>query len=177
MDKYVVFLRGINVGGHKKVPMAELKKMLACMGFENIKTLLNSGNVVFETQKTDERELVKKISVELEKTFGFKIQTMVRSMEKIQQLIELDPFKEIQIDKDARLYATFLPEKIKSSLSLPYISSEKGFRILEKTDREVFSVLNLNELGSVAAMAIIEKEYGKDVTTRNWNTVKKIVKK
>ena len=60
--KYVLLLRGINVGGNKKVPMAELKKALAALGFENIKTLLNSGNVVFETEQTPENKLVEKIN-------------------------------------------------------------------------------------------------------------------
>lgn len=177
LKKYVIFLRGINVGGKKKVPMTELKKTLANLGFENIQTLLNSGNVVFETKQTTEKELVEKISGQLKKTFGFEIATIVRSFEEIKSMVELDPFREIEVNKNTRLYVSFLPEKTKSVLSLPYVSDEKDFRILRRTDREVFSFLQLETLKSVDAMAFLEKEYGKNITTRNWNTIQKIALK
>lgn len=175
--KYVLLLRGINVGGHKKVPMADLKKTLADLGFENTQTLLNSGNVVFETKQPNEKELVEKISGQLKKTFGFEIPTLVRDFEEIKTLIDLDPFRKVNVDKNTRLYVSFLPEKIESNLKLPYVSEKKDFRILLKTDREIFSVLQLESFKSVDAMAFLEKEYGKNMTTRNWNTIKKIALK
>jgi uncharacterized protein (DUF1697 family) len=174
--KFVVFFRGINVGGHKKAPMADLKAMFSKMGFENVKTLLNSGNVVFETDKIEEGDLIKKIDENFQKSFGFESKIMVRTMEQIQKLVDLKPFEEIDVDKDTRLYVSFLPEETDSSLKLPYTSPNGDFKILQKTNREVFSVLNLKNTRSVDAMAFLEKEYGKDITTRNWNTVMKIIK-
>lgn len=174
MTKYVLFLRGINVGGHKKVPMNELKKMMSDMGFKDVKTLLNSGNVVFEAEKEKESVLLRKIGEQLENIFGFKVSLMLRSNNEIQKLIHLNPFKNIVIDKNVRLYVSFLPEASNSKLALPYSSAENDFQIIQKTEREVFSVVNVNTFRSVDAMKFLEKEFGKDLTTRNWNTVLKI---
>ncbi|HET8838488.1 MAG TPA: DUF1697 domain-containing protein [Flavobacteriaceae bacterium] len=176
MKKQVLFLRGINVGGHKKVPMAELKKMLAKMGFENIQTILNSGNVVFDSKEKAEAVLIEKIADAIQNTFGFSVNVMLRSAEEIKKLIDMEPFKKEEIDKSTRLYITFLNKKNTSELELPYASAENDFRILHKTEREVFSVLNIETTKSVDAMAFLEKEFGKDVTTRNWNTILKLGK-
>lgn len=175
MNRYVALLRGINVGGNKKVPMALLREMFSEMGLENPKTLLNSGNVVFESKEKNEAQLVEKLEQQIEKTFAFQVSVMVRAIEEIENIIHLDPFKKIEVDKDTRLYVTFLPKNPENELKLPYVSAEKDFQILQKNGREVFSVLKLKTAKSVDAMAFLEKEYGKNVTTRNWNTVKKIV--
>jgi len=79
-EKYVAFLRGINVGGHHKVPMADLRKELEKLGFENVETLLNSANIIFEAISDYEENLEKKISAHLEKSFGFPIPTIVRKI-------------------------------------------------------------------------------------------------
>ncbi|MBP9718223.1 DUF1697 domain-containing protein [Candidatus Gracilibacteria bacterium] len=175
MQKYVALLRGINVGGNKKVPMADLKKCLEKLDFKNIKTLLNSGNVVFEGAKSDEKKLIKKLEAALEEKFNFTVPVILRTAEEIEKLIKTDPFQNIHVDKNTRLYITFLAEKSTSAMGIPYESSKKEFRILEKTNRELFSILQLSpSTKTTELMSIIEKEFGKNVTTRNWNTVLKI---
>lgn len=174
MTKHVLLLRGINVGGHKKVPMIELKKMMVDLGFENVKTLLNSGNVVFETKKEKESVLLQKIGEALENTFGFKVNLMLRTDKEIQKIIHLAPFKNTVVDKDIRLYISFLSEATNSKLVLPYSSAENDFQIVQKTEREVFSMVNVKTFRTVDAMKFLKKEFGKDLTTRNWNTVLKI---
>lgn len=171
MIKYVCLLRGINVGGNKKVPMAELKQMFGALGYQNVKTLLNSGNVVFEAEKAGEELMVSRLEEAIHKTFGFESRVMVRSMADLEALIALDPFKEIEATKKTRLYVTFLRKKSQSALDLPYTSPGKDFRIIAKTNREVFSALMVETARSVDAMAFLEQEFGKDITTRNWNTV------
>src|SRR5690606_7188133 len=93
----VAFLRGINVGGHHKVPMAELKTTLANMGFSDIKTLLYSGNVVFTTAATDIAALEEGMAEGVEKKFGCPVPVLIRKMEDIQQLVADNPFKEVQV--------------------------------------------------------------------------------
>lgn len=172
--QYVVFFRGINVGGHKKAPMADLKEMFSKMGCENVKTLLNSGNAIFETRKTEPKNLIGKIDKHFRETFGFESKIMLRTMEEIKTLVDLKPFENVQIEKETRLYVSFLPQETKSNMELPYISPNGDFKIIQKTEKEVFSYLNVKTARSVDAMAFLEKEYGKDITTRNWNTVMKI---
>ncbi len=171
MIKYLAFLRGINVGGKKKVPMSDLKNTFELLGFTNVRTLLNSGNVVFEGSKTDSSTL----ETELNKAFGFDISVILRTADEIKKLINSDPFKGITITPDTRLYVTFLKEKSKSNLKIPYVSPDKNFKILKVTDGEVISVLTLSPaFQTTEAMGALEKEFGKKITTRNWSTVIKI---
>lgn len=154
--------------------MAELKRMFSEMGFEKVQTLLNSGNVVFHTEEENELELLERIGIQFKKTFGFEAPLILRNEESMQHIMKLDPFQTITVTKETRLYVSFLPEKASSTLVLPHTSESGDFRVLQKTEREVFSVLNLTSFRSVDAMRFLEKEYGKALTTRNWNTVKKI---
>ncbi len=173
---YVALLRGINVGGNKKVPMALLKKMLEKMGYTNVKTLLASGNAVFETTERDAEQIRSSCEKQFEKTFGFTSSFIIRKISDIVALAKADPFKGITVAPDIRLYITFLPGKPKSTLKIPYTSPEGDFRILKVTTGEVMSVLDLSKgSGTVDAMKIVEKEFGKEVTTRNWNTVLKLL--
>jgi uncharacterized protein (DUF1697 family) len=175
--KYVALLRGINVGGNKKVPMAELKKAFELLGFIDVKTLLNSGNVVFDSQETDIDKIKLHIEQKLEDTFGFVIPVMIRTHKQIQDLIDLEPFKIITITPETRLYVTFLTDKPQISREIPYISPDKHFRILQIFQNAVLSVLVLSrEFNTTNLMAVWEKELGKNITTRNWNTIVKLSK-
>ena len=177
MVNYAAFLRGINVGGHKPVPMQKLKKAFESLRFKNVRTLLASGNVVFEAPLTNTTTLEQKIEDKLKKTFGHEIGVLIRSMEELKRLSESQPFKGIDVTPQTRLYVTFLSEKSKSSLKIPYASPDKGFRILRVSAREVCSVLTLSPNSrSIDLMDVLEKEFGRKVTTRNWNTIVRILK-
>lgn len=174
MNKYTLFLRGINVGGHHKVPMADLRAKLESLGFERVITLLNSGNVLFEAAARPSEEA---LEAELEKAFGFPIPCLVRSFDSLRSIYESDPFKGINVTKDTRLYLSFLKSEVKGSLDLPWSNPSGSFKILGKTDQTVFSVLDVSESKTVKAMEIIEKSYPTAITTRNWNTLVRLIKK
>ncbi|MEW6195571.1 MAG: DUF1697 domain-containing protein [Bacteroidota bacterium] len=176
LERYAAFLRGINVGGNKKVPMTELKNMLEKMGLKNVKTILASGNVVFDSIEKNIKLLGDSIEKKLNETFGFPARTLVYNFRDVEKMIALDPFKGIEVTKDIRLYVTLLSEKPKSKLKVPYVSPDSSFSILKVTDNAIFSVLSVQDTRTVDAMSIIEKEFGKDVTTRNWNTILKLFK-
>lgn len=177
MTNYIAFLRGINVGGHKKVPMAELKQMFEKMGFKNVKTFLASGNVVFGTEKENVKTLAEKIASNVEKAFGFLVHIIVRTVSDIEKMLQSEPFRDVKVTSQTRLYVTFLSEKPKSKLEIPYSSPDQSFRILNVTNGVIFSVVDLTKTGTLDAMDFLEKEFGKNITTRNWNTVIKIVKR
>lgn len=169
MPRFVALLRGINVGGKKKVEMAKLKTAIETLGFTEVKTLLNTGNVIFDAPKVTEALL----EAALEKAFGFDIPVILRPASAIEALAKADPFKGIRVDDNTRLYITFLSEKPHSQAPP---ATDKGFRILKVTDGEVMSVLQLGpKHRTPEAMAILEKTYGKKITTRNWNTVLKFL--
>ena len=172
---YIALLRGINVGGNKKVPMADLKKAFEALNFTNVKTLLNSGNVFFSSNETNVSKVTSSISNQLESKFGWTIPVIVRPQEEIKQLVDKNPFKDITITPETRLYVTFALDLSKSNLLIPYESEEKDFRILLVSNHEICSTLILSpQRGTVDLMSFIEKHFGKDVTTRNWNTIIKL---
>jgi len=173
-QKYIALLRGINIGPHHKIPMADLRETLGKMGFQNVKTLLNTGNVVFEAAQADEKLLAEKLAAHLQSTFGFPVPVIIRTADGIEELIAANPFEGVNVTKKTRLYATFLPNVPASGLSVPYTSLDGAYQIISILHKTVFSVLDLDKSGSVDAMKILEKEFGKNITTRNWNTVVKI---
>lgn len=170
---WVILLRGINVGG-VKVLMADLKQMLEDVGMENVKTLLASGNVIADAEM-DEHGAVKRVVEEaLAKTFGRPLSVIVRSHEEIRQIVAENPFAGVELTDRTRLNVSFLGAKAKEGLPVPYTSEDGSFQILVNKADALYSVLDLDKTGTVDAMAIIEKAWGKDVTTRAWNTVEKI---
>ncbi len=174
-QKYLALLRGINVGGHHKVPMADLRENFIAMGFSKVKTLLNSGNVVFEGKAEQEPLLEKELSQYLSNSFGFNISVLVRKEEEIQNVVIENPFNGILLHKDLRLYVTFLKESPKEEFPLPWTSPDGAFQILELKERMIFSVLDVSVYKTTDAMSALEKNFGKDITTRNWNTLLKLV--
>ena len=175
-EKFVAFLRGINVGGHHKVPMAELRKELEKLGCQNIVTLLNSGNIVFEAISSDLAVLEKTISEHLERSFGFPVPVIIRTSEIISSSIKEQPFKDVTLTKDIRLYVSFLREEIQTDLILPWTSTDKSFTIIDIKDKTIFSVLDLSISKTPKAMLSLERYFGKDITTRNWNTIERLGK-
>ena len=170
MEKYIAFLRGINVGGHKRIPMPELKKVFEKQGFLHVKTSLNTGNVIFEGEKASTMA----IPGMLENAFGFFIGTIVLPFDDICKIVASNPFKSIEVSPERRLYVTFLAERSDSQPEVPYFSADGSFRIIHHTNHAVFSVLDLGKTKTTDAMNILEKEFGKQITTRNYNTVVKI---
>ena len=175
--KCAAFLRGINVGGHQ-IKMESLREVFESLGFSSVKTILASGNVVFETSEKDISALTSKIEKFLHKKYGYEISTTLRSLSDLQKFIDTEPFKGILVTKDIRLYVTFFAKySNKNTLPIPYVSPDEDYTILTVTKTEICSVLDLSRgKGTVDAMAVLEKEFGKKVTTRNWNTVLKVVK-
>jgi uncharacterized protein (DUF1697 family) len=172
--RYVAFLRGINIG-KRRVKNDELGRIFDALGFHDVKVLIQSGNVLFDADEKDEAKLTKAVEGGLAKALGYQVSVMLRSLPEIQRMLDIDPFKGITVTKETRLYVTLLAEKTKSTLTLPHEAGGGSFRILSRADREVYSVLTLSETGrTVDLMTVLEKEYGKGATTRNWNTIQKI---
>lgn len=173
---YVALLRGINVGGHHKVPMADLKKLMAESGFSAVKTLLNSGNVVFTAKPLPVKKLEQQISAAIEQQFGFPVPVLVRPAEALTDLVQTDPFRDITVTPDTRLYVTFLSDSPADLPEFPNQSDDRSFVMLGYHQQAIISVLDLSHSKTVEAMVVLEKLFGKNVTTRNWNTVLKLEK-
>ncbi len=174
MNQYVAFLRGINVGG-KTIKMDLLRKTLEASGFENVKTLLARGKVVFEAKKNETAKIKSEIEAQIKKAFSLDVRIILRNAKEIQSLLKSDPFKGIKVTPQTRLYVTFLSDEPKYKPSLPHRYLDGDYEILQVTGNQVISVVTLSpEHGTTDAMAILEKEFGANITTRNWNTIQKL---
>lgn len=171
MQTYAVFLRGINVGGHKKVPMAVLKSTLEDAGFTNVKTVLNSGNILVDSNQSI-AEVKAGVSRLIIDTFGFEVSVMVRLYRDLKILINAKPFD--SISSDTKAFVTFLPTLVKSELPPAQSAS---FKVITNTGLELLGVLNLKTAGTLDYMKYLEGLYGKDITTRTWKTVQKLIHK
>ena len=176
MIKYVALLRGINVGGNKLIRMAELKRIFASLGLKNVQTYIQSGNVLFESSRADSVALTKHIETSLHKAVGFEVPVVLRTTAELEAIVKLNPFSKVKPDADAKLYVTFLVEALKTKPKIPLLSPKRDCEIIHLNPREVFTVAFAMPNGRYGeSMAFIEKEFGKSVTTRNWNTVIKIL--
>ncbi len=174
MKSYVALLRGINSGSNPTIKMDALKDVFLEAGFINIKTVLASGNVIFDAESTREG-LAAPIEKGVSEQLGFNAPTTVLPAEDILRLAASDPFQGIPGTTQTRLYVTFLSQEAKPGPELPYRDPAGRFSILGAGEGAVFSVVDLEKGMTPDLMALLDKEYGKAITTRNWNTIEKIV--
>ncbi len=150
--------------------MAELKRSFEGAGFADVKTVLSSGNVVFSTRAKSETALARQGEAAMAKHLGRAFCTIVRPASVLRDLIEADPYAAFHLPTNAKRVVTFLREPHTAKLSLPLETD--GVRILAMNGREIFIAYVPNPRGPVF-MALIEKTFGVNVTTRTWNTVQR----
>lgn len=167
MPRYVAFLRGVSPMNAK---MAELKRCFEGAGFTDVKTVLSSGNVVFDASAKSATRLARDAEAAMAKQLGRTFYTIVRPANRLRELIEADPYAAFRLPANAKRVVTFLREPHKGRLSLPL--ERDGVCILVMKGREVFTAYVPNPRGPVF-MTLIEKTFGANVTTRTWDTVKK----
>ena len=174
MEKYFAFLRGINVGG-RVVKMDALTKMFSTLGLKNVKTFIQSGNVVFESSEKNKKTLAGKIEKKLLKELGYEVAALLRTEEELQALLKLDPFK--GMNREAKsYYVTFVAEELKEKMKFPHVSEKDGVKILGMKKADIFcEPLPLKGGRWGFPNAYIEKQFKVSATTRNWNTVSKII--
>ena len=176
MKTYVAFLRGINVGGHHKVPMKDLKCLLEKNNYKNVTTLLNSGNIIFDGDEASAEEIQQQLSCMLEEKFGFSIPTLVKTKNEIITILEHNPFLSVSLNKDLKLYVSFVFDPLPKQLNLKDLETE-SFKIIKINSREIYSVLNNTKGKTTKAMENMDRHFNKSLTTRNWNTIVRIGKK
>lgn len=167
MPRYVAFLRGVSPMNAK---MADLRSCFEAAGFSNVKTVLSSGNVVFDAPAKSDTAIASQAEAAMAKQLGRTFLTIVRPTRYLRDLIEADPYAAFRVPAEAKRVVTFLRRPPRARLSLPVETD--GARILAVKGREVLTAYVQSPRGAVF-MTLIEKTFGTDVTTRTWDTVKK----
>jgi uncharacterized protein (DUF1697 family) len=167
MPRYVALLRGVSPMNAK---MPALKQCFEAAGFTEVKTVLSSGNVVFTAREISDSVLESKAETAMQNHLGRSFPTIVRPVKALQALLAADPYSEFPLPPAAKRVVTFLRKPPETLPPLPL--EREGAHILAIVEREVFTAYVVNPRGPVF-MALIEKTFGKDVTTRTWETVRK----
>ena len=176
MMRYMVFLRGINVSGQKLIKMDDLTKIFTGSGYKNVETFIQSGNVVFDARESDRDALVLKVSSMLNNSLGYHVDVMPRTYDEINQLVMADPFGSIEQGRDVKKYVTFVNEPMKVSFKLPFMSPAGDVEVFKIEGQTIFSLALPAKEGRYGFPNIfIEKLLKVPATTRNWNTVCKMV--
>lgn len=175
MHLFVAFLRGINVGGHIVVK-EKLKEAFASLGFQNVSTYTQSGNVIFEIDMANPQDVKAKIEEKLHSTLGYDVAVFVRTISQLKSIIDLDPFKN-QDTKGSSFLVTFLAyEPTSSPLQLPLTVPKSTAQVISARGAEVFSVTHGGGEGALPN-PFLESKLKVKATTRNMNTIKEIVEK
>lgn len=170
MPRYAAFLRGVMPMNCK---MPALQAAFEAAGFRGVKTVLGSGNVVFEARGTSEAALERQAEAAMHEELGQAFLTIVRPVEQLRKILATDPYLRFNVSPEAKRIVTFLRGRPTQKLKLPV--ERDGARILVMKDGEIFSAYLRTPKGPVF-MTLIEQTFGKDVTTRTWDTLLKVVR-
>ncbi|GGQ16406.1 hypothetical protein GCM10010279_25160 [Streptomyces mutabilis] len=174
--RYAALLRGINVGGAKRLPMADLRALLEELGYGSVRTHLQSGQAVFASGHGDEETLAAELAQAIEKRFGFPVHVIVRDHAYLRTVAEACPFPSAELEPK-QLHVTYfsapVDEQRFASIDRPAFLPEE-FRL---GDRALYLYapdgLGRSKLAEALARPRVNK--GLIATTRNWNTVTKLV--
>jgi uncharacterized protein (DUF1697 family) len=173
MTTYVALLRGINVGGNKMVSMAELRVALEKMGLSDVRTLLQSGNVVFRAAGRGGAKLEQSLESELEKRLKCQADFHVRTAAEWQDVVARNPFPEDARQDPGHLLVMFFREPLDKVKIKALQAAIPGRERMHADGRHLYVVFP-DGVGTSKLPALLDKTLGARGTGRNWNTVLKI---
>ncbi|MDQ3693518.1 MAG: DUF1697 domain-containing protein [Chloroflexota bacterium] len=174
MSVQVALLRAINVGGTTKLAMADLRHMLSAIGFNDAKTLLQTGNVVLTSEAVTGLELERLLESEVERRLGLRTDVMVRSAPDWSDLVENNPFPDAATNDPAHLVVMFLKQAPAPEAVDLLREAIRGPEIVSAVDRELYVIYPDGIGRSKVTTKVIESTLRTRGTGRNWNTVLKL---
>jgi len=173
--RYIALLRGINVSGQKKIKMVDLKNLFEAIGFKNVKTYIQSGNVIFDYKHSDIEKLANEIEKKISETFGFFVNTIIRTYEELRNIINNNPFvKELNVELD-NLYVTFMLDIPDSSTVMLLDVKKEVDEKLSIISREIYLYCPNGYGKTKLNNVMVEKKLKTVATTRNWKTINNLL--
>lgn len=167
MPRYVAFLRGVSP---TNASMPALARAFEAAGFTDVRTILASGNVAFSARAASDAALSRRAEAAMGDALGKPFVTVVRASAYLQALLAEDPFAAWNLPPEAKRVVTFLRAMPKPEPALPV--ERDGVRILARREGEILAAYVPHPKGPVF-MSLLEKTFGKEITTRTWDTVRK----
>ncbi len=174
MARQIALLRGINVGGHKKVQMARLRELMEDLGYRDVRTYVQSGNVVFSGPDEPPVELARQLEVQLAATFGFEVSVVVRTRDELAEVIAANPLRHVATDS-ARHLVIFLVAEVDPDRVAGVDPADFAPEAFHVRGREVYVWAPEGLRDSRVYKALSEKRLGGVATARNWRTVERLL--
>jgi uncharacterized protein (DUF1697 family) len=171
MPIYVAMLRGINVSGHKLIKMERLRASFEALGFSDVRTYVQSGNVVFKTSRTAAAGVAKMIEKKILDEFGFAVPALLRTPAELGGILKRNPLCQQTAIDDVGLYVTFLSQpapNVAEELLKPLATASEQLFV---SGREIYLYCPNGYGNTKVSNAAIEKKLAVQATTRNWRTV------
>ena len=171
---YITLLRGINVGGKNMIKMEQLRKMFSDMGFSDVQTYIQSGNVIFRTSESDKLLLTDRIENQLQNVFSAVIKVLILTAEDLEETVENTPEYFGSEPEKFRYDVWFLlpPTKVNDVVSNLHL--REGVDFLQEGKNVIYTSRLISQLGKSNFSKIIQTQIFKNLTIRNWNTTKKL---
>lgn len=174
MTVLVALLKGVNVGGYRTVAMADLREFCAGLGFTDVRTLLQSGNVVFGSKGGKPAAVEKRLESEAQARLGLRIDFFVRTAGQWEEIVARNPFQEEAERDPGRLLVMCLKDAPETEAFESLRAAIRGRERVRVLGREAYLVYPDGIGRSRLTNAVIEKHLGTSGTARNWNTVRKL---
>lgn len=171
--RYVALLRGINVGGNNKIKMADLKAAVEKAGYTNVVTLIQSGNVIFDSSIKDQEKIAKQLEQVILKTFKVTSRVVIRSLSQMKKVLAEVPKSWAR--SDIRKYVAFIKEPVTAVAVAHGIPAREGVDILDVGDGVLYMATEMSGLTRSAYNKIVGTKIYQDMTLRNFNTTQKIL--
>lgn len=175
MQTYIALLRGINVSGQKKIKMVDLRQLLAQIGFKDVVTYIQSGNIVLKTEERNPRALEKTIASEIHESYGFDVPVLVKSKEEIQDIIEKNPFDNSEDLETNRIYFVLLKEVPKKDLTEALVNETFTNEKFIITGNCVYLCCAKGYGNAKCDNNFFERRLKVPATTRNYRTMTKLL--
>lgn len=172
MKTYIVLLRGINVGGHKKVPMAELRELLSKSGFENVKTYIQSGNVILQSKEKSTENIESIVRKSIIDHFGFEVPVIAKTRTELQVIFDTCPFSQEKKENSYFVLLSDIPkaEQVNTVEEITYENEE--FDIINDC---LYFHSSIGYGNSKFNMNLFEKKLNVSATSRNFKTMIKLL--
>lgn len=168
--RYAAFLRGVSP---MNATMPALKAAFEAAGFDDVKTVLGTGNVLFSARASAERTIARKAEAAMMKALGRTFATFVRPVDALREMIATDPWTALRVPAGAKRIVSFLHADPKPMLAFPLVRD--GSTLYALRDRALLGAYLPDPRGPIF-MALIDKHFGAEVTTRTWDTVVKVTR-
>jgi uncharacterized protein (DUF1697 family) len=173
--KYIAFMRAVNVAGHARIEMDDVRKAFVAAGCGKVKTFIQSGNVIFESPPRDASAILRRVRARLRLALGEEPVILMRTAAEIADVVRCAPFEVVEREAGVKRYVAFLSRRPRSRPRLPLVSTKEALEAIAMGTREVFVVSRRKPNGFFGIPnTFVEGALGVAATTRNWSTIARI---